>query len=260
LPTHHTGRETSRLFGGTVVAGDLVMKLSFFLGCVALVAGCSSSTEGVASTPASSGARGVSIVALGDGKTTTVTAVVVDDRAQPIRLENGEVVSAKIGDSVYVLVLDADERGDPLYRASAPAMLHYADIDVSLTRKGSTTSLAIVRVTEPFTVANAPSTLRIGDDLSVDLEHGTTALDGRPKIAFEGSCLAPTVPADAQTYGSYSSIRFDTGQLPIDGACDVTVAVSFVNERNVYTQSFASGLTPPARGLQERRFTVHVSR
>jgi len=236
------------------------MKLPFLIVCVVLVAGCSSSTEGEATTPVNSGPRGVSLVALGDGKTTTVTAVVVDDRAQPIQLEYGEVLSAKIGDSVYVLVLGADERGDPRYRASAPAMLHYADVDVSLTRKGSTTSLANVRVTEPFTIEKAPESLRIGDELDVDLAHGTTALDGSPKIAFEGSCLAPTVPADAQTSGGYSSLRFDTGQLPIDGACDVTVAISFVNERTVYTQSFATGLTPPARGLQERRFTVRLSR
>lgn len=224
----------------------------------ALLACSGPDDEGARGGGASGGARGergISFVAVGDGESLTVTATVLDARGQQATLDEGEFFVAKVAGDEWVLTLGKDERAEPVYRASAPALLAYADIAVDLrSREGSVVPLATVRVTEPFRIERAPSELRLGDELRIEFARTTASPSGRARIAFEGPCIARTEPADLTTYGGLSEARFDTTNLPLTGAgCDVDVTVMMIDERSVATSP-----PLPARGIQQRSFVTRV--
>lgn len=205
------------------------------------------------------GERGVSIDAVADGEALDVNAVVWDDRGQPTVLRPGEFFVAKIGSDAYVLTLGQDERGDPLYRARTPALLHYADVEVQIaSRDDQPDQIALVRVTEPFRIERAPTQIRPGDELRIDFARTTSSPSGHTRIAFDGPCVARTEPALLQTYGGMDEARFDTTNLSVSGSCDVTVDIMVVNEQPIRAGSFAPDRSTPARGMQRRSFVVRV--
>ena len=208
-----------------------------------------SSPDGSAPHAPATDARAITIEAVGDGASLTVSAIVLDERGLASTLAPGELFSARIGSEDYVLTLTGDSLGDPIYRVSVPALLHYVDIDVQLGRRGGRSEwLAEVRVDEPFRIARTPERIQIGEELRIEFATTSASPSGRATIAFEGTCLRPTTPAPLQLYGSMSEARFDTTNLPVNGGgCDVTVTVMMTHDANVSLQ---------ARGIQQRSFVI----
>ena len=215
---------------------------------VALLA-CSSPSETFEPAYASADERAITIEAVGDGESLTVTAEILDERGLPTTLAPGEHLFARIASEEYVLTRAADSLGDPIYRARVPAPLHSVDVEVELGEAGDRSErLATVRVDAPFRSERAPSRIQIGEELRIEFARASASPSGRATIAFEGTCVTPTTPAPLQLYGSMSEARFDTTNLPVaGGGCDVTVTVMMTHDANVSLQ---------ARGIQQRSFVA----
>lgn len=201
---------------------------------------------------------------VGNGTSTFVDATVLDGRGLPTRMDEGETFVAHLGEEDWVLELRSDENGDPTYRAELPFLAQYADVDLRYLQRGIAgwQSFASIRLDAPFTIASAPTELRVGEDLAVDFRTTTTSPSGRPFIALEGDCVAPMAPAFLQTYGSVSSARFDTTNLPVTGGgCDVTATIMFVNERVISAggNTWDTSRAPPSKGIQQRTLVFHLT-
>jgi len=207
--------------------------------------------------------RALNVTAIGDGSSTVVSATVVDARGLPTTLLPDEYFFVRIDQTDYVLVRSTDDRGEPTYRAELPPMLSCVDLGLRLAYSDypSGNSIANLRVGNPFTIENAPTEVRIGDEIRVEFAHSTSSPSGNAKIAFEGDCITPVLPGNLQTYGSISEARFDTTNLPVNGGgCDVVATIMFVEEASISTNAFDGSRSPRARGIQQRSFPVHLTR
>jgi hypothetical protein len=231
-----------------------------------LVLACGSTTEGAgdrsAGAPADDGRRVLDASVIADGSSTVVSARVIGSRGLPTALRDGEALSAHVGEEDYVLTLATDENGDPFHRATLPALLQDTSIELRIVERGNVRPSPVVRmhVTEPFTIEKAPTELRVGEQLYVDFVYTPSMPSGRALVTFDGSCLPEMLPGELRTFGSFSEARFETTNLHVTGGgCDVVTTIMVVNETRISTSLFDSSLSPPAKGIQQRTFTMHVT-